>query len=223
MVSQCLKNQTVFMLIFTIQVFMGSVAEAAVSCTSSISNKLIGLEMVSSSCSTDSSTYRTYIDTAIQCNGSEVTKYSSYGDSYMPPGSIVYMYKSMGYRVFGDEYGDHIIAVHSNFGSSSIDTIDGIALSEYDASSYHGEVFDKILYPQAVSIDADNDHYSLCNDCDDTDPDYHDECPVAHCDNSVQDGDETGIDCGGSCPNSCSWIDIDPNDFSRNTCPSPYK
>ncbi len=145
-------------------------AAAEVSCTSSVNNKNIGLEFVSTSCQTDTASTRVYIDTAIQCSGSQVSLFAHYGDTQTTPGGLVGSLLSQGYRVFGDQYGNHIIAVHSIFGGSSFDTIDGKQMSTYTPGSFIANVFDKILYPQAVDNDADNDHYLNCDDCNDADP-----------------------------------------------------
>lgn len=179
------------------------IANAAVTCTSSISNKSIGLEYVSTECHTNTTAQRVYIVTSLLYGAGHVDLFAHYGDSLQYPGSLVNSLLNQGYRVFGDQYGNHIIAVHSYYGSSPVDTIDGKQMSAYPVSNFHSNVFDKILYPQSVDIDADNDHYTKCNDRDDTDLLYHDNCPPSHCVNSVQGGDEAGVDCGGSCPETC--------------------
>jgi hypothetical protein len=42
------------------------------------------------------------------------------------------------------------------------------------------------------------------------------------CSDGELNGDETGIDCGGGCLINCS-LDISPDDFTRGTCPSPFR
>lgn len=65
---------------------------------------------------------------------------------------------------------------------------------------------------------------SSCNDGiqngDETGVDCGGECPACPtCDDGVMNGDETGVDCGGSCadcPTACSYVNINSNSFEVN-------
>ena len=201
-----------------------SPASAAVGCASSYNNKTIGLEFVSTSCRTDTTSTRIYLDTAVNCSSGQVAKYADYGDTSSTPGSLVGSLLSQGYRVFGDQYGNHIIAVHSNFGGSTVDKIDGKQMSNYPAGQFHSNVFDKILYPQSAPVDADNDHYTQCGgkDCNDGNPDVFPGAPEICSDGVANDCSNPQLtDCANP---ACSEdqaclppaVDIPPGDHPRD-------
>lgn len=144
---------------FFLSVLVSSAA-ALVVCSGDINNKNIGLEFIADTCMTNTTSTRTYIDTAIQCSNGAVELFAHYGDTWITPGALVGSLLNQGYRVFGDQYGNHVIAVHPNFGSSNDDTIDGKQMSSYAAGQFHANIFEKIFYPPAAIVDTDNDHYT---------------------------------------------------------------
>ena len=157
-----------------------SPAAASVACSADITHKLIGLEYVADTCITNTTSARTYIATENECVADTVGLFAYSTNRWTYPGTLVYSLMSLGYRVFGDQYGNHIIAVHPNFGSTSEDTIDGIQMSSYAAGQFHSIFTEKILYPPAATVDADNDHYTQCGglDCDDNDPSVTTNCSI---------------------------------------------
>jgi hypothetical protein len=81
-------------------------------------------------------------------------------------------------------------------------------MSAYPPGSFTANVFDKILYPQAVNNDADNDHYLDCDDCNDADPLIN---PGA----TENCGDNKDNDCDGM--NDCD----DQDCTDQQACQSP--
>lgn len=189
-------------------------AHAEVKCGAS-NGKTIGTEFVIKSCGN----FNIYLMNGLECQGGNVTLSVSLGDWEYPASLTADYYAQNGNRVFRDTAGRRILAVHSNY----TETLDGKDMSSYSIGSINYDVFDKILYPDPISVDGDNDHYLSCdNDCDDSNDQVHPGV-LEICNDGIDNDCNIETDCSdSSCTSNpvCTPVSTDPaqEDNPVNEC-----
>ncbi|KAA3628519.1 MAG: T9SS C-terminal target domain-containing protein [Bacteroidetes bacterium] len=176
--------------------------------------------------------------TVTDSNGGTVASGGTYGSQ--PDGSTVVEVLCLvdgcyDFNIF-DSYGDGICCAYGN-GSYTVTDAGGNTLASggnFGSSESTNFCFGGTspvfgcTDPNAHNYDPNaTDDDGSCQTCtdgtqngDETGIDCGGSCPDAcpTCDDGIQNGDETGVDCGGSCPDTCggggcSYVTIDDNNF----------
>lgn len=149
--------------------------------------KFIGSEYMATSCPSetpsDSDRY-IYINNAVECPGTTISKFASWGDTPLTsPAGVSKFLVSRGYRVLRNASGTHILSIHTSFQG----TVAGVNMAGKPAGVYYtdpGEDFDAFCTWSGPN----------CDNCpDDPNKTEPDECG---CGNPETDGDGDGeTDC----------------------------
>ena len=135
---------------------------------------IVGQELLATSCPptphSDATNY-TYVINAINCDGTKLSKYAPYGDTWGSPATITSFYVSRGYRVIRNPSGTHFIVVQSGTYPFS-GTVSGVSMAGKPAGVYFTEP------PESANEfctyqplpDRDGDHFADCLDCSVSDP-----------------------------------------------------
>lgn len=142
---------------------------------------VVGYEYIAQSCPPNEpsdSTYYIYIVNAINCKGSKITYFASYGDLSGTPASIISYYTSQGLRVIRNPSGTHLIVVQ-NGQYPFTGEIAGISMAEKPAGVYSSSPAENVneLCTTVTLPDQDGDSYPDCLDCDVADADQNAICP----------------------------------------------
>lgn len=129
-----------FLAFFVFLALPPSSGHADCSCTvGSNGVNIIGFELIATQCPvppfSDSKVY-TYLVNPIQCSGTALYKYSTYGDTMGSPAALINFYVSNGYRVLRNPSGTHLIVVQGGrypFNGS----ISGVNLASAGAGVYY--------------------------------------------------------------------------------------
>ncbi|MFH0725447.1 MAG: DUF6531 domain-containing protein, partial [Pseudomonadota bacterium] len=207
-------------------------ALGACSCEIGSGGSFIGMELTARDCPPENAnddTQYVYIDQAINCMGSTVSLFSSWGDNVATPAWLEMYYTAVGMRVFRNDEGTHFVVVHPNFKGK----INGVSMSAYPGGGvYIQSAMDTICVGESPEIlDLDGDGIPACQDCNDRDAEIGggladgDGDGVAQC-YDCDDSDKLikggkGIDLDGDGYDQCrDCNDYDPFQTTRcETCP----
>lgn len=145
----------------------------------------IGSEYMATSCPSTNDLYY-YINNAIECPGTTISIYASWGDTPMlSPDQLSNFIVSQGYRVLRNVSGTHMMSIHTNFQG----TVAGVNMAGKPVGIYYTDPVEN--FDSFCTWSGPN-----CDNC----PDDPDKTEPGECDcgNPETDGDGDGdIDCIG--------------------------